>query len=79
MANAMNVADQLHETITREPLLIDGQAIPAGLSIGIATIPSPRPIRTAGEFFECADAALRRSKQIGRNAVVHFSRMPAGA
>lgn len=78
MANAMNVADQMHETITREPLLVDGQAIPVGLSIGIATIPSPRPVRTAGEFFECADTALRRSKQIGRNTVVHFSRMPAG-
>ncbi len=77
MANAMNVADQLHEAITREPLLVGGQAISAGLSIGIATIPSPHPIRTAGEFFECADAALRRSKQIGRNTVVHFSRMPA--
>lgn len=76
MANAMNIADQLHETITREPLLVDGQAIPIGLSIGIATIPNPRPIRTAGEFFECADTALRRSKQIGRNTVVHFSRMP---
>jgi len=76
MANAMNVADQLHEAITREPLLVDGQAITAGLSIGIATIPSPHPIRTAGEFFECADIALRRSKQLGRNTVVHFARMP---
>ncbi|TAM43727.1 MAG: diguanylate cyclase [Gammaproteobacteria bacterium] len=76
MANAMNVADQLHEAITRDPLLVDGQAIPASLSIGIASIPSPHAIRTAGEFFECADAALRRSKQVGRNTVVHYSRMP---
>ncbi len=76
MANAMNVADQLHEAITREPLLVDGQAISASLSIGIASIPSPHAIRTAGEFFECADAALRRSKQVGRNTVVHYSRMP---
>ncbi len=76
MANAMNVADQLHEAATREPLLVEGQAISIGLSIGIATIPSPRPIHTAGEFFECADTALRRSKQVGRNTVVHYSRMP---
>lgn len=76
MANAMNVADQLHEAIVRDPLLVDGQAISASLSIGIASIPSPHAIRTAGEFFECADAALRRSKQIGRNTVVHYSRMP---
>jgi len=77
MANAMNVAEQLHEAVTREPLLIDGQAIEVGLSIGIATIPNPRPVRTAGEFFECADQALHRSKQLGRNLIVHFSRMPA--
>ncbi len=77
MANAMNVAEQLHEAVTREPLLIDGQAISVGLSLGIATIPSPRTVRTAGEFFECADQALHRSKQLGRNVVVHFSRMPA--
>jgi len=77
MANAMNIAEQLHEAVTREPLLIDGQAIEVGLSIGIATIPSPRAVRTAGEFFECADQALHRSKQLGRNVIVHFSRMPA--
>lgn len=76
MANAMNVADQLHEAVTREPLLIEGQAISIGLSVGIASIPSPHAVRTAGEFFECADAALRRSKQVGRNTVVHYSRMP---
>lgn len=76
MANAMNVADQMHEAVTREPLLVDGQSIAVGLSVGIATIPGPRPVRTAGEFFECADQALRRSKQLGRNIVVHFSRMP---
>lgn len=77
MANAMNIAEQLHEAVTREPLLIDGQAIEVGLSVGIATIPSPRVVRTAGEFFECADQALHRSKQLGRNVIVHFSRMPA--
>jgi diguanylate cyclase (GGDEF)-like protein len=32
MANAMNVADQLHEAVTREPLPVDGQSIAVGLS-----------------------------------------------
>lgn len=77
MGNAMNVAEQLHEAVTREPLTVDDQSIPVGLSIGIATIPSPRPMRTAAEFFECADAALAHSKRTGRNTIVHFSRMPA--
>ncbi len=77
MANAMTIAEQLHEAVTREPLLIDGQAIRMGLSIGIATIPSARPIRTAAEFFGCADIALRNSKRAGRNTIMHFSRMPA--
>lgn len=77
MGNAMNVAEQLHEAVTHEPLMVDDQPIPVGLSIGIATIPSPRPMRTAAEFFECADAALAHSKRSGRNTIVHFSRMPA--
>ena len=77
MGNAMNVAEQLHEAVTREPLTVDDQTIPVKLSIGIATIPSPRPIRTAAEFFECADTALAHSKRAGRNTIVHFSRMPA--
>lgn len=76
MGNAMNVAEQLHEAVTREPLTVDDQTIPVKLSIGIATIPSPRPIRTAAEFFECADTALAHSKRTGRNTIVHFSRMP---
>ncbi|MEK7191742.1 MAG: diguanylate cyclase, partial [Pseudomonadota bacterium] len=54
MGNAMNVAEQLHEAVTREPLTVDDQIIPVRLSIGIATIPSPRPMRNAAEFFECA-------------------------
>ena len=77
MGNAMNVAEQLHEAVTREPLTVDDQSIPIRLSIGIATIPSPRPMRNAAEFFECADAALAHSKRTGRNTIVHFSRMPA--
>lgn len=77
MGNAMNVAEQLHEAVTREPLTVDDQPVPVGLSIGIATIPSPRPMRNAAEFFECADAALAHSKRTGRNTIVHFSRMPA--
>lgn len=76
MGNAMNVAEQLHDAISREPVAIDGQSIAVGLSIGIATIPSPRPIRNAAEFFECADSALACSKRMGRNTIVHFSRMP---
>ncbi|MBI3571031.1 MAG: diguanylate cyclase [Gammaproteobacteria bacterium] len=77
MGNAINVAEQLHEVVTHEPLTVDDQPIPIGLSIGIATIPSPRPMRNATEFFECADAALAHSKRTGRNTIVHFSRMPA--
>jgi len=77
MANAMAIADQMHEAVTREPLLIDGQAIQMGLSIGIATIPCARPIRTAAEFFECADIALHNCKRLGRNVIMHFSRMSA--
>jgi diguanylate cyclase (GGDEF)-like protein len=73
IANAVAIADDLHDALAEKSFRIDGHELQVGVSIGVATIPGVRAIASAAEFFQCADEALRHCKQQGRNGVVHYS------
>jgi diguanylate cyclase (GGDEF)-like protein len=73
IANAVAIADDLHDALAEKSFRIDGHELQVGVSIGVATIPGVRDIASAAEFFQCADEALRHCKQQGRNGVVHYS------
>jgi diguanylate cyclase (GGDEF)-like protein/PAS domain S-box-containing protein len=53
-----------------EPITIDGQEITTGISIGIAI--APENGTTSEHLMKCADLALYRSKDQGRNTFRHF-------
>lgn len=72
IASAVSIADALQHAITDAPLRIDGNDIAISLSMGVATIPGTQPVRTAEDFFRCADLALFECKHRGRNQVIHF-------
>ncbi len=72
IANAVAVADELQHAVTDTALKVDTGEIPITLSMGVATIPGTQPVRTADEFFRCADLALSECKRRGRNQVIHF-------
>lgn len=72
IANAVAVADELQHAVTDSALRVDTGEIPITLSMGVATIPGTQPVRTADEFFRCADLALSECKRRGRNQVIHF-------
>ena len=73
IANAVAIADDLHDALAEKSFRIDGQELRVTVSLGVATIPGVRNIDSATEFFQCADEALRHCKQQGRNGVVHYS------
>jgi len=73
IANAISIADDLHQAVVREPVHVQGAPITISLSVGVATIPGVQRVATAGEFFHNAEQALRRCKQNGGNGVVHYS------
>lgn len=72
IANAVAIADELQHAVTDSALRVDTGEIPITLSMGVATIPGTQPVRTADEFFRCADLALSECKRRGRNQVIHF-------
>lgn len=72
IANAITIADELQHAVTDSPFSVDGSQISITLSMGVATIPGARAVRTADEFFRCADLALAECKRRGRNQVMHF-------
>ena len=72
IANAITIADELQHAVTDSPFNVGSSRIPLTLSMGVATIPGTQPIRTAEEFFRCADLALAECKRRGRNQVMHF-------
>jgi diguanylate cyclase (GGDEF)-like protein/PAS domain S-box-containing protein len=53
-----------------EPIVIDGQEINTGISIGIAV--APENGKTSDHLMKCADLALYRAKAQGRNAYRFF-------
>lgn len=70
IASAIMVADELREAVSGHVFGSSGIAVT--LSMGVATIPGTHPIRTAEEFFRCADLALAECKHRGRDQVIHF-------
>ena len=73
IASSLTVADELHDAITAQPITMGDQSIALTLSMGIATLPCTEDVKTAEQFFKCADIALHFGKRHGRNHVAHYS------
>jgi diguanylate cyclase len=65
-----DVAERIRATIGARPLTIDGHAINATVSIGVACYPEDG--RTLDLLAARADRALYQAKQEGRNKVVRY-------
>lgn len=57
----------------KEPLTLQGREILISLSLGVATFPDCAT--TAVELMKCADVAMYRSKNLGRNQVQFYSKV----
>jgi diguanylate cyclase (GGDEF)-like protein len=69
--NALILAERIRRKIERMNLSYQGERIDVTVTGGIATFPLDTDIET--EIVECADRALYRAKNQGRNQVVLFS------
>ncbi len=69
--NAVILAERIRHKIENMNLSFEGQRIQVTASGGIATFPLDTDIET--EMVECADRALYRAKNQGRNQIVLFS------
>jgi diguanylate cyclase (GGDEF)-like protein len=76
--SVLMIADDLRRAMAETPIRIGALELNITLSIGAATIPSAQPVTTAEELFRCADIALYRSKQQGRDSVAHYSMLNEG-
>ena len=61
------LAERLRAAIADTPYEKDGIELRVGVSIGVATFPADA--RDAQALFQCADAAMYRAKQAGKNRV----------
>ena len=61
-------AKKLHEVL-RQPVVIDGKTINKSASIGIALYPDHAD--SYEKLIECADEAMYKAKNSGRNAIVY--------
>jgi diguanylate cyclase (GGDEF)-like protein/PAS domain S-box-containing protein len=68
-ADTEALARRLIEVVSK-PIVIDGQEIVTGLSIGIAIAPDNGT--TSDQLMKCADLALYRAKALGRNTHLFF-------
>ncbi|ALN88548.1 diguanylate cyclase domain protein [Lysobacter capsici] len=66
---ALVLAGALRETVSRNPLAIDGIVVPLGLSMGVADL---QPGDSSQTLLRRADAALYRSKASGRARVTGY-------
>jgi len=73
IAASLTIADELHDAITAQPMVVGSQSIAVTLSLGIATLPCTEAIDSAEQFFKCAEIALHFGKRNGRNHVAHYS------
>jgi diguanylate cyclase (GGDEF)-like protein len=69
--NALILAERIRHKIEKMNLSFEGQRIQVTASGGVATFPLDTDIET--EMVECADRALYRAKNQGRNQIVLFS------
>ncbi|QWP77485.1 diguanylate cyclase [Lysobacter sp. K5869] len=68
-SEALVLAGALRETVSRNPLAIDGATVPLGLSMGVADL---RPGDSSETLLRRADEALYRSKAEGRARVTGY-------
>jgi diguanylate cyclase (GGDEF)-like protein len=68
LEDALTFAEQIRSSIESAPVQTHAGAIPATVSIGVATVPHAR-IHSAKELIVAADKALYRAKKNGRNQV----------
>jgi two-component system cell cycle response regulator len=71
-AGATRFAERARTEFGQIPFVFGGTAVRASLSAGIATWPEVHAL-TIDELIACADAALYRAKQQGRDQVCHCS------
>jgi len=67
----MQIAEDLRQSVARQPLVSGGCILPVTISLGAATIGGDRKPATVDELFRLADRALYRSKHEGRNRSTH--------
>jgi len=72
--NAFRVAERLRVSFAQAATMVDGVAVAATASLGIAIIQDPH--ETIGDLLTRADGALYRAKALGRNRVVLSEAMP---
>ncbi|HEX2836064.1 MAG TPA: diguanylate cyclase [Thermoanaerobaculia bacterium] len=68
LQDAMLFAEKIRHLIEEAPLETQAGAVPATISLGVASVPHSR-IHTAKELIIAADKALYRAKKNGRNQV----------
>lgn len=66
-AGSVTVAERIWQEMLEGPVL-EGQRVPATLSIGVALFPS-RDVRTKDQLLRAADSALLNAKREGKNRV----------
>lgn len=74
LQGALALAERIRSIIAEKPVAISAeQSIRVTASLGVAARPDDG--RDVESLIGCADKALHRAKQGGRNAVVAFSRL----
>lgn len=68
LAQAVQVAERLRQAIQQAPLLVKGAKIELSVSQGVAALGSKCP--SLERLVECADQALNKAKQSGKNQVL---------
>ena len=68
---AFHVADRLRQMVESHEVRDKDDVLHVTISVGVATFPSEK-IRSAKELIECADKALYKAKDNGRNRVEMF-------
>jgi diguanylate cyclase (GGDEF)-like protein len=68
---AVAVAERVRRAVEEHTFDLDGASVRLTVSVGGATWPRGRSIRSATGLIEAADAALYEAKRLGRNRAVH--------
>ncbi|MEM9187890.1 MAG: diguanylate cyclase [Myxococcota bacterium] len=70
-AGALTVADRVWRAVGATPIVVDGEAHPVTISLGVALYPS-RDIRSKDDLLKAADKALYQAKADGRDRICVF-------
>ncbi len=70
-SGALAVADRVWRAVRGAPVLIDGQALPISISIGISMFPS-RDVNERDALLHAAEQALGQAKEDGRDRICVF-------